>query len=65
MQRIESLESELKRTKQTYGEALTTLIKRVKSLESALKRKTKKVILSESEEEEFEDQGRKFDEDPL
>ncbi|GJX84467.1 hypothetical protein Tco_0335241 [Tanacetum coccineum] len=40
----------------------------MKSLEIALKRKSKKVIMSESESEEPEDQGRKFqdiDDDPL
>ncbi|GJS95313.1 putative ribonuclease H-like domain-containing protein [Tanacetum coccineum] len=44
------------------------LVKKVKSLETALKRKSKKVLISESEGEESEDQGRKFqdiDDDPL
>ncbi|GKD75984.1 hypothetical protein Tco_1334266, partial [Tanacetum coccineum] len=65
--RINSLETELKDTKQT-GNAVLTLVKKVKSLEIALKRKSKKVIMSESESEEPEDQGRKFqdiDDDPL
>ncbi|GKB75330.1 hypothetical protein Tco_0942225 [Tanacetum coccineum] len=38
---------------------------KVKSLEIALKRKSKKVLISESEGEESEDQGRKIDDDPL
>ncbi|GJS08295.1 hypothetical protein Tco_0365091 [Tanacetum coccineum] len=42
------------------------MVERVKSLEVALKRKTKRVILSDSEEEETEAQGRKtHDLDPL
>ncbi|GKF89921.1 hypothetical protein Tco_0263884, partial [Tanacetum coccineum] len=69
--RIDNLEKELKETKQTLGKAVLTLVKKVKSLEVALKRKSKKVILSESEDEEAENsskQGMKFqdvDEDPL
>ncbi|GJS05576.1 putative ribonuclease H-like domain-containing protein [Tanacetum coccineum] len=66
--RIGSLEKELKETKQTLGNAVLKLVKKVKSLETALKRKSKKVIVSESESEESEDQGRKFqdiDDDPL
>ncbi|GKD10632.1 hypothetical protein Tco_1190317 [Tanacetum coccineum] len=46
--------------------AILTLVERVKTLEVALKRKTKRVLLSDSEEEETEAQGRKFhDLDPL
>ncbi|GKF70408.1 hypothetical protein Tco_0203465, partial [Tanacetum coccineum] len=66
--RIGSLEKELKETKQTLGNAVLKLVKKVKSLETALKRKSKKVIVSESESEELEDQGRKYqdiDDDPL
>ncbi|GKB95100.1 hypothetical protein Tco_0981237 [Tanacetum coccineum] len=66
--RIGSLEKELKETKQTLGNVVLTLVKRVKSLEIALKRKSKKVIISELESEEPEDQGRKFqdiNDDPL
>ncbi|GJX45486.1 hypothetical protein Tco_0262162, partial [Tanacetum coccineum] len=48
----------LKETKQTLGNAVVKLVKKVKSLELALKRKSKKVIMSESEGEEPEDQGR-------
>ncbi|GJR82156.1 putative reverse transcriptase domain-containing protein [Tanacetum coccineum] len=66
--RINSLEKELKDTKQTLGNAMVKLVKKVKSLETALKRKSKKVIVSESESEESEDQGRiiqDIDDDPL
>ncbi|GJS66668.1 putative reverse transcriptase domain-containing protein [Tanacetum coccineum] len=66
--KIGSLEKELKETKQTFGNAILTLVERVKSLEVTLKRKSKKVILSESEDEETENQGRKIhdiDDDPL
>ncbi|GJX35153.1 hypothetical protein Tco_0246710, partial [Tanacetum coccineum] len=66
--RINSLEKELKDTKQTLGNAVLKLVKKVKSLETALKRKSKKVIVSESESEEPEDQGRiiqDIDDDPL
>ncbi|GKC01108.1 hypothetical protein Tco_0987244, partial [Tanacetum coccineum] len=48
--RIGTLEKELKETKQTLGNAVLTLVKKVKTLEVALKRKSKKVIVSESEE---------------
>ncbi|GKG34265.1 hypothetical protein Tco_0436961 [Tanacetum coccineum] len=47
---------------------LEVILKKVKSLETALKRKSKKVIVSESESEEPEDQGRTIqdiDDDPL
>ncbi|GJW15863.1 putative ribonuclease H-like domain-containing protein [Tanacetum coccineum] len=66
--RIANLEKELHQTKTTYGKAVLTLVERVKSLEVALKRKTKKVVVSDSEDEETENQGRKiqdFDDDPL
>ncbi|GJT60960.1 hypothetical protein Tco_1004493 [Tanacetum coccineum] len=66
--RINSLEKELKETKQTLGNAVLKLVKKVKSLETALKRKSKKVLISESGDEESEDQGRKIqdiDDDPL
>ncbi|GKB73208.1 hypothetical protein Tco_0934620 [Tanacetum coccineum] len=60
------MEKQLKETKQTFGKAILTLVERVKTLEVALKRKTKRVLLSDSEEEETEAQGRKFhDLDPL
>ncbi|GKF14380.1 hypothetical protein Tco_0055842, partial [Tanacetum coccineum] len=66
--RINSLEKELKDTKQTLGNAVLKLVKKVKSLEKALKRKSKKVLISKSEGEEPDDQGRKIhniDDDPL
>ncbi|GKG19017.1 hypothetical protein Tco_0376116, partial [Tanacetum coccineum] len=66
--KINSLETELKETKQTLGNVVLKLVKKVKSLETALKRKSKKVLISESEGEESEDQERKIqdiDDDPL
>ncbi|GKB60163.1 hypothetical protein Tco_0916349 [Tanacetum coccineum] len=66
--RINSLEKELKETKQTLGNAVLKLVKKVKSLEKDLKRKSKNVLISESEGEESEDRGRKIqdiDDDPL
>ncbi|GJU53646.1 ribonuclease H-like domain-containing protein [Tanacetum coccineum] len=63
---IADLEKQLKETKQTFRTTILTLVERVKSLEVALKRKTKRVLLSDSEEEETEAQGRKtHDLDPL
>ncbi|GJT76014.1 hypothetical protein Tco_1042739 [Tanacetum coccineum] len=59
---------EIKETKQTLGHVVLTLVKKVKSLEVALKRMSKRVILSDSEDEETENQGRKIqdiDNDPL
>ncbi|GJR92191.1 hypothetical protein Tco_1093632 [Tanacetum coccineum] len=58
--KIGSLEKELKDTKQTFGNVILTLVKKVKILEVPLKRKTKRVIVFESEDEETEDQGRKI-----
>ncbi|GJZ20890.1 hypothetical protein Tco_0557929 [Tanacetum coccineum] len=66
--RVTSLEKELKETKQTLGNDVLNLVKKVKSLEIALKRKSKKVLVSASEGEEPEDQGRiiqDIDDDPL
>ncbi|GKA96013.1 hypothetical protein Tco_0818108 [Tanacetum coccineum] len=66
--RINILEKELKDTKQTLGNVVLKLVKKVKSLETALKRKSKKVIVSESESEEPENQGRiiqDINDDPL
>ncbi|GJW13161.1 hypothetical protein Tco_0017294 [Tanacetum coccineum] len=54
-------------TQQTFRNAILTLADRVKSLKVALKRKSKKVILSESEDKETENHGRKIhniDDDP-
>ncbi|GJX47034.1 hypothetical protein Tco_0272224 [Tanacetum coccineum] len=54
--KVESLESELKQTKQTYNAALTKLIKRVKKLEQTIKtsqaRRRAKVVISDDEEAE-------------
>ncbi|GKC92334.1 hypothetical protein Tco_1157776, partial [Tanacetum coccineum] len=54
MARIDDLEKQLKETKQTFGKAILTLVERVKILEVALKRKTKRILLSDFEEEETE-----------
>ncbi|GJS78497.1 hypothetical protein Tco_0728378 [Tanacetum coccineum] len=45
MTRIGDLEKQLKETKQTFGKAILTLVDRVKTLEVALKRKTKRFLL--------------------
>ncbi|GJS86067.1 hypothetical protein Tco_0752608, partial [Tanacetum coccineum] len=66
--RINSLEKELQETKKTLRNAVLKLVKNVKSLEKALKRKSKKVLMPESESEEPEDQGRiihDIDDDPV
>ncbi|GKG17767.1 hypothetical protein Tco_0372065, partial [Tanacetum coccineum] len=60
--RIESLDMDLKQTKRTIGNALVKLVKKVKKLEGYLKRRN--VVLSDSEEEESEAQGRKSQDDP-
>ncbi|GJV93341.1 hypothetical protein Tco_1541154 [Tanacetum coccineum] len=60
--RIDSLEKELTMTTQLFGNEVLTLKNRVKTLEVALKRKLKKVVLSESKREEADNsskQGRK------
>ncbi|GJU25489.1 putative ribonuclease H-like domain-containing protein [Tanacetum coccineum] len=56
--RIDSLETDLKQTKLTMGNALVKLVKKVKKLEGFLKRRN--VVLSDSKEEEPEAQGRKI-----
>ncbi|GKF24947.1 hypothetical protein Tco_0080841 [Tanacetum coccineum] len=61
--RIDSLETDLKHTKLTMGNATVKLVKKVKKLEGFLKRRN--VVLSDSEEEEPEAQGRKSQDDPL
>ncbi|GJY65638.1 putative ribonuclease H-like domain-containing protein [Tanacetum coccineum] len=53
----DSLETDLKQTKLTMGNAIVKLVKKVKKLEGLLKRRD--VVLSDSEEEEPEAQGRK------
>ncbi|GJY16930.1 putative ribonuclease H-like domain-containing protein [Tanacetum coccineum] len=53
--KMESLETELKQTKQTYGAAFTKLIKTVKKLEQTIKtsqaRRRTKIIVSDDEED--------------
>ncbi|GKD93868.1 hypothetical protein Tco_1373705 [Tanacetum coccineum] len=53
-QEVESLETELKQTKQTYGASFTKLIKKVKKLKQTVKtsqaRKRTKIIASDDEE---------------
>ncbi|GJW45580.1 putative ribonuclease H-like domain-containing protein [Tanacetum coccineum] len=61
--RIDSLETDLKQTKLTMGNAIVKLVKKVKKLEGFLKRRN--LVLSDSEEEEPEVQGRKSQDDPL
>ncbi|GJR28278.1 putative ribonuclease H-like domain-containing protein [Tanacetum coccineum] len=64
--KVDSLETELKQTKQTMGKAIVKLVKKVKKLENILKRRN--VVLTTSKDEEPEDQGRIFkdiDDDPL
>ncbi|GJZ34301.1 hypothetical protein Tco_0580118 [Tanacetum coccineum] len=61
--RIDSLETDLKQTKLTMGNALVKLVKKVKKLEGFLKKRN--MVLSDSEEEEPEAQGRKSQDDPL
>ncbi|GJV07935.1 putative ribonuclease H-like domain-containing protein [Tanacetum coccineum] len=63
MSRIDSLETYLKQTKLTMGSVIVKLVKKVKKLEGILKRRN--VVLSDSEEEELEAQGRKSQDDPL
>ncbi|GKB47434.1 hypothetical protein Tco_0898187 [Tanacetum coccineum] len=63
--KVDSLETELKQTKLTMGKAIVKLVKKVKKLEDILKRRH--VVLTDSEDEEPEDQGRIFQDidDPL
>ncbi|GJT75619.1 hypothetical protein Tco_1042344 [Tanacetum coccineum] len=62
--KVDSLETELKQTKQTYGAALTKLIKKVKKLEQTVKtsqaRRRAKIVVSDDEEssEDTSKQGR-------
>ncbi|GJU38720.1 hypothetical protein Tco_1191677 [Tanacetum coccineum] len=60
--RIDSLEMDLKQTKLTMGNAIVKLVKKVKKMEGFLKRRN--LVLSDSEEEEPEAQGRKSQDDP-
>ncbi|GKB54637.1 hypothetical protein Tco_0905390 [Tanacetum coccineum] len=64
--KVVSLETELKQTKLTMGKAIVKLVKKVKKLEDILKRRH--VVLTDSEDEEPEDQGRiiqDINDDPL
>ncbi|GKF89215.1 hypothetical protein Tco_0263178, partial [Tanacetum coccineum] len=63
LSRIDSLETDLKQTKLIMGNAIVKLVKKVKKLEGFLKRRN--MVLSDSEEEEPEAQGRKSQDDPL
>ncbi|GJR93394.1 hypothetical protein Tco_0265568 [Tanacetum coccineum] len=62
--KVDSLETKLKQTKQTYGAALTKLIKKVKKLEQTVKtsqaRRRAKIVVSDDEEssEDTSKQGR-------
>ncbi|GKF73536.1 hypothetical protein Tco_0219868, partial [Tanacetum coccineum] len=58
--RVTSLEKELKDTKQTLGNVVLKLVKKVKYLEKALKRKSKKVIVSTSEGESMKEKSTDF-----
>ncbi|GJU42135.1 hypothetical protein Tco_1195092 [Tanacetum coccineum] len=60
--RIDSLELDLKQTKLTMGNAIVKLVKKVKKLEGFLKRRN--LVLTDSEDEEPEGQGRKSQADP-
>ncbi|GJT77407.1 hypothetical protein Tco_1044132 [Tanacetum coccineum] len=69
--RVAVLENDLKQTKKTYGAAFTKLIKKVKTLEKIIKsskaRRRAQFVLSDDEEEDSFNQGRKnaeIDEDP-
>ncbi|GKF10135.1 hypothetical protein Tco_0048061, partial [Tanacetum coccineum] len=66
--KVESLETELKQTKETYSAAFTKLIKKAKKLEQTVKisqaRRRAKIIVSDDEEDSEDSfkQGRKIDE---
>ncbi|GJT24647.1 putative ribonuclease H-like domain-containing protein [Tanacetum coccineum] len=69
--RVVVLENDLKQTKKTYGVAFTKLIKKVKTLEKTIKsskaRRRAQFVVSDDEEEDSFNQGRKIaeiDEDP-
>ncbi|GKF15759.1 hypothetical protein Tco_0057221, partial [Tanacetum coccineum] len=68
LRKVESLETNLKQTKQLYGATYTRLIKKVKKLEKTVKssqaRRRAKIVVS-NDEDDLEDpfiQGRKIDE---
>ncbi|GJV88859.1 hypothetical protein Tco_1532797 [Tanacetum coccineum] len=60
--RIDSLEMDLKQTKLTMGNAIVKLVRKVKKLEGFLKRRN--LVLTDSEDDEPEAQGRKSQDDP-
>ncbi|GJV49697.1 hypothetical protein Tco_1439909 [Tanacetum coccineum] len=60
--RIDSLEMDLKQTRLTMGNAIVKFVKKVKKMEGFLKRRN--LVLTNSEEEEPEAQGRKNQDDP-
>ncbi|GKG06694.1 hypothetical protein Tco_0329663, partial [Tanacetum coccineum] len=60
--RIDSLELDLRQTKLTMGNAIVKLVKKMKKLEGFLKRRN--LVLTDSEDEEPEVQGRKSQVDP-
>ncbi|GKD33204.1 hypothetical protein Tco_1248713, partial [Tanacetum coccineum] len=60
--RLDSLELDHKRTKLTLENAIVKLVKKVKKLEGFLKRRN--LVLTDSEDEEPEAQGRKSQADP-
>ncbi|GKA98890.1 hypothetical protein Tco_0826827 [Tanacetum coccineum] len=64
MTRIDSLEKDLKQTKQTMGNAIVKLVKKVKKLEKVVKRR--QVVLTDSEDEAAKNsskQGRNLQKD--
>ncbi|GKA02479.1 hypothetical protein Tco_0675144 [Tanacetum coccineum] len=61
--RIDSLEMDLKQTKLTMENAIVKLVKKVKKMEGFLERRN--LVLTDSEEEEPEAQGRKSQDDHL
>ncbi|GKC91173.1 hypothetical protein Tco_1151822, partial [Tanacetum coccineum] len=64
MTRIESLEKDLKQTKQTMGNAIVKLVKKVKKMEKVVK--SRRVVLTDSEDEAAKNsskQGRNLQKD--
>ncbi|GJZ32134.1 putative ribonuclease H-like domain-containing protein [Tanacetum coccineum] len=59
---LQQLELDLKTTKLNMGNAIVKLVKKVKKLEGFMKRRN--LVLTDSEEEEPEAQGRKSQDDP-
>nr|GEU85521.1 synaptobrevin, longin-like domain protein [Tanacetum cinerariifolium] len=61
LQRIANLEAELKATKILHRDTVVLFAKRIKKLESKLKSKQRKLVLSDSENEEEERQSKELD----